>query len=211
MSAFGNRMICPALNWIPAHAPPDLFSSALAHFQGVPWTASLLSKPDVIPFIPNCRNPSSPDLDQFLGNTLRTDNALRHMLCFFEKDEHFADPNKPITKLTTLFSLGPGLSGVPHVLHGGMTMSMADEAMGALTELNAELAKQGEAFQTGSVTGTLEIKFLRAIPVGTDIVATAWIESVERRKTTIKCEFRDEDGEELARCQSIWVAVKSNL
>jgi acyl-coenzyme A thioesterase PaaI-like protein len=141
------------------------------------------------------------------------------MLCFFhapgaetntaERDVFIKDPQRHIESVTTLFELGTGLTGNPDILHGGATMAMVDEAMGALIEVNAAFGKDAEAFRGVSVTASLEIKFLQPIPTGRAVVATSWIEGTERRKTRVRCEVRDEAGEELARVSSTWVALKS--
>lgn len=90
-------------------------------------------------------------------------------------------------------------------------MAIADEAMGVLMELNTALGKAGDVFKTGCVTGSLEIRFIRPIPVERVIRATSWLEDTDRRKATLRCEIRDADGNELARCSSIWVAFKSKI
>jgi acyl-coenzyme A thioesterase PaaI-like protein len=134
------------------------------------------------------------------------------MLSFFTRtDANVSDPATLVTKASTLYQRGSGLTGGPSILHGGMTMAMVDEAMGSLTEINAALGKQGAAFGSMSVTGALDIRFLRPIPTGTAVVATAWMEGVEGRKTRVRCEVRDEQGEELARCSSTWVATKAKF
>ncbi|KFH48590.1 Acyl-coenzyme A thioesterase-like protein [Hapsidospora chrysogenum ATCC 11550] len=206
------RCLIPALNLIPSGTPPDLYASSLAHFTSIPWTAALLRQPDIVPLILQCRNPGSPQHDQFFASTLASDRALPHMLSFFTRtDANVSDPATLVTKASTLYQLGAGLTGGPSILHGGMTMAMVDEAMGSLIEINSALGKDGAAFGSMSVTGALDIRFLRPIPTGTAVVATAWMEGVEGRKTRVRCEIRDEHGEELARCSSTWVATKAKF
>lgn len=211
------RVLCPDLNLIPPNTHPDLYRSNLGHFLTQhAWTRARLTAPGVTPFIPQCRNPASPAHDQFFGVTLANPaaSALTHMLAFFEAPEReqlLADPKRYVESISTLFELGPGLSGNPDILHGGATMAMVDEAMGALIEVNAALGKDAEAFRSVSVTATLEIKFLQPVPTGQAVIATTWMESTERRKTRLRCEVRDEAGEELARVTSTWVALKANI
>ena len=134
------------------------------------------------------------------------------MLSFFAgTDANTRDPDTPVKKVSTLYQLGHGLTGGPATLHGGITMAMVDEAMGAIPELNFALGKNGAAFANISMTGLLEIKFLRPILTGNAVVATAWMEEVEGRKTRVRCEVRGENGEELARCSSTWVSLRANI
>lgn len=218
------RILCPPLGLLPPNSPPTLYQSNLDHFlHNRPWTAKYLSpaspsKEKTFPFIPQCRNPASPAIDQFFGVTLANPNAvaLTHMLCFFTVDDEgqegvLQDPKRRVEKVSTLYELGKGLNGNPDILHGGMTMAMVDEAMGALLEVNSALGKEGDGFKSVSVTASLEIKFLRPVPTGQAVIATAWIEWIERRKTRVRCEVRDQHGEELARVVSTWVAIKAKV
>jgi acyl-coenzyme A thioesterase PaaI-like protein len=134
------------------------------------------------------------------------------MLCFFTQPAStLHDPQTPITKISTLYSLGERLTGISGVLHGGVTMSLVDEAMSQIIELNSALRKEGPTWTNTSVTGTLECKFLKAIPVGGVVLATAWLEGTERRKSRVMCELVDEDGEKLATVKSIWVSLMPSL
>jgi acyl-coenzyme A thioesterase PaaI-like protein len=209
------RVLSPPLNMFPPNTPSNLYQSNVDHFLNHRrWAGVLLSSSDTIPFIPQCRNPASPAHDQFFGQTLLSaGRGLTHMLCFFtcEDDDALWDPTKPIEKSHTLCELGAGLSGNPDILHGGMTMAIVDEAMGSLIEINAALGKDGEVFKSVSVTASLEIKFLRPVPTGQAIIATAWVEWTERRKTRVRCVVRDQHDEKLAECASTWVAIKAKV
>lgn len=217
MDQWEARVLCPNLNLIPPQTPPDLYRSNLDHFlTHHDWTRDRLSAPGTIPFIPQCRNPSSPAHDQFFGVTLANPaaNGLTHMLCFFSADDKerlLREPERHVERISTLFEIGNGLSGNPNILHGGATMSLVDEAMGALIELNVALGKDAEAFRSVSVTATLEIKFLQPVPTGQAVIATTWMESTERRKTRLRCEVMDEKGENLAKVTSTWVTIKPSL
>ena len=203
------RTVIPALNILPKDTPSNLYASNVAHFSSIPWTAALLRQPATVPFIPMCRNPGDAQHDQFFGNTLSNERGIPHMLSFFTRtDQNIRDPDTPVTKASTLFQLGHGVTGGPSILHGGMTMAMVDEAMCSIPELNHVLGKNGASFTGLSVTGMLDIKFLKPVFVGRAVIATAWLEGAEGRKTRVRCEVRDEDGLELARCSSTWVTAR---
>ncbi|KAH6608450.1 hypothetical protein Trco_001796 [Trichoderma cornu-damae] len=208
-----NRVLSPPLGLIPPNTPPRLYSSAVAHFLSIPWCACLIQAPDAVPFIPQSFNPQSPAHDQFVGATLATPRGLKHMLCFFhaEDETHVQDPARPIMHVSSLFAVGDGVSGYEGVLHGGMVMTMADESMGVLQEINLALGKIGDVFGAASLTAGLEIKFLKPGPVNETVLVNAWVDGVEGRKTRIKCEVRDGRGIELAKCSSAWVSVKPKM
>ena len=218
MDTYPNRIISPILNLHPPDSNETLYQSTLDYFLSIPWTSKLLTTPSTpsgpkpIPFTPTCKNPASSEYDQLYGRTLNQPDGLPYMLSFFHPTPGAVDDRSVvIDRVQTLFTIGPGLSGLPGIIHGGMTMTCCDEAMAAIPEINSILRKEGEMFQTPSVTAGLEIKFIRPIEVNQVIMATAWIESRERRKTRVQCVVTDEEGTELVRCSSTWVAVKASL
>lgn len=208
-----NRVLSPPLGLIPPNTPPSLYASSVSHFLSIPWCACLIQTPNTIPFIPQCFNPQSPAHDQLVGSTLSGPRGLQHMLSFFhtEDEAHLQDHERPIMHVSSLFALGQGLSGYEGVLHGGMMMTMVDEAMGVLHEINMALGKTGQVFGTASVTAGLDIKFLKPGPINQTVLVNAWVDGVEGRKTRIKCEVRDGNGVELARCSSTWVSVRPRM
>lgn len=209
-----NRVLSPPLGLIPPDTPPNLFSAAVEHFTSVPWCADLLlSDPPAISFIPQCFNPASPRHDQFVGATLATPRALRHMLCFFRPDDagHLRDTARPVARVSALFALGEGLCGYEALLHGGMTTTMVDETLGVVNELNTALGKTGGLYAASSVTASLNMRFLRPIPAEGEVCVTAWVEGVEGRKTLMKAEVTGPGGEKMAVAESVWVAVKPKI
>ncbi|KAM4054507.1 thioesterase superfamily protein [Hirsutella rhossiliensis] len=192
-------------------------SAASSHRQPNPSAAIAASKgteSPVIPFIPQCFNPASDRHDQFVGSTLaNAPRALRHMLCLFRPDDahHLRDPSRPVARVSALFSFGDGLSGYEGLLHGGMAATMMDETLGTINELNKALAKADALFDASSVTASLNITFRRPIPVQGEVCVTAWVESIQGRKTNMKCELTGPDGKVLASATSTWVALKSNM
>lgn len=205
-----HRMICPKLNMTVADSNPRLLPTAMAHFNSFPWTCQLLEQSNAIPFITQGIAPYDNHRDQFLSKTLHKPDALKHMLCvFFPNDgNHVWDPKRGIDSLTTLYSLGPSVSGPKDSAHGGMIMTMLDEAMGSLFEVNTALGKTGSNYETMSVTGSINVNFLKPVPLNEPIIATAWVDAVEGRKTIIKTVLKDKNSHELAKCSSTWVALK---
>ncbi len=61
------------------------------------------------------------------------------------------------------------------VAHGGWTAGALDELVGHTTLLRGEFA----------VTGTLEVRFVKPVPIEVPLIGRAWIESRERRKVFV--------------------------
>ncbi|KAL6693189.1 HotDog domain-containing protein [Trichoderma pleuroticola] len=199
-----NRSYSPALNLVPPNSKSERYDDALAYFRTIPWCAELLGASGTYHFLPNCRNPASDHRDQFLSTTLATPTTLKHVLCFFATEEQdvLQDTSTPIAKVQTLYALEEGLSGVGSMMHGGMIMALLDESSNIPPEINTVMNKHGTMFEAGSVTGGMEIKFMRPVLTGKTVLATANIDVDEGRKMRIKCDIRDEDGNILVRASS---------
>ncbi|KIL92633.1 thioesterase superfamily member 4 [Fusarium avenaceum] len=210
---FINSIICPALGLVPKNSPPDLFASELSFFATHPWTATLLSAPDTIPFLPSCRNPRSPSHDQLFGNALNNSRGLTHLISFFRAPSYeiAQDPSHNITEIVVLVTVGEGVSGYPGLVHGGVIAALLDETMGTIFDLNGSLGKDARAFKTSSVTGGIEVKYLKPVPTDSVLRITAVAEEIDGRKTKVRGEMKNEKGEVLATCTSKWVALKPSL
>ncbi|KAM0563445.1 hypothetical protein ACHAPJ_001166 [Fusarium lateritium] len=211
--AFSNSIICPALDLLPKNTPPDLFASELSFFASHPWTATLLCAPDTIPFLPSCRNPQSPAHDQLFGRTLNNDRGLTHLISFFRAPsvEVARDPSHNVTEVVVLVSVGDGVSGYPGVVHGGVVAALLDETMGTIFDLNGTLGKEARAFKTASVTGGIEVRYVKPVPTNSVLCITAVAEDIDGRKAKVRGEMKDEKGDVLATCSSKWVALKPNM
>lgn len=207
------RTIIPGLNINPPNTPPDIYPSNLAYFNSIPWTANLLSQPNTIPLVIQARNPLSKSFDQLYANTLNHQERVSHMLSFFNAPKRvIEDPATPITQISTLYYVGHALTGGPGMLHGGITMTLVDEAMGAITEVNNVLGKTGEGFSGMTcVTGELKIRFIKPVLTGDVVRVLSSLIKAEGRKTWIKCTVEDGEGQELASAESIWIAPRGNV
>lgn len=208
-----NRSYSPALNLVPPNSKSKRYDDALAYFRTIPWCAELLEASGTYCFLPNCRNPASDHRDQIFSTTLATPTTLKHILSFFATEDRdvLQDISTPMAKVQTLYAPEDGLGGVGSMMHGGMIMALLNESSNVLLEINTVTNKQGTMFEVGSVTGEMQIKFLRPVLTGQTVLATASIDAVEGRKMRIKCDIRDEDGIILARTSSIWFVVKAHL
>ncbi|WP_131744918.1 PaaI family thioesterase [Frankia sp. Cppng1_Ct_nod] len=87
--------------------------------------------------------------------------------------------------------------GGPDVAHGGWTAGIMDEVLGHLPMHLGILA----------VTGTLEIKFIRPVPLERELLASAWLERREGQRLYVSGELRlATTNAELATAKGIFVA-----
>jgi acyl-coenzyme A thioesterase PaaI-like protein len=82
------------------------------------------------------------------------------------------------------FELGAAYEGPPGLVHGGVSALILDHLLG-----NA-----GGAGGSPGMTAKLELGYRRPTPLHRPLVARAWIERVDGRKTTIRGEIARADG-----------------
>ncbi|KAG8624003.1 hypothetical protein KVT40_008979 [Elsinoe batatas] len=171
--------------------PVSTFASSHRYFQSHPWTAELLSAPSLCLHLPSSRHPKNSTEDSLFAVTLASPQTLSHILAFHtlpnREDEH-------INECTTLVTIGNDLNGFPKVLHGGIIMTLIDEAMGVL--LNVDLdrkhfkevavgKKDGEwAEQLDLYTAKLDTKFIK--PVETPGVVAIKVKTTKREGRKIE-------------------------
>jgi len=91
-------------------------------------------------------------------------------------------------------TLGWAYEGPPHSVHGGFVAALFDQFMGVA---------QAIAGQPG-MTGTLDMRYHRRTPIGTELCLRGWVEKVEGRKTFVRAEMHA-NGELTASCNGIFV------
>ncbi len=105
------------------------------------------------------------------------DDAARHAICHFKLSRRYTGP--------------PGYS------HGGIIATILDEAMGKVNRFRNVLA----------LTSSMEIRYLKPVPLGVKLTVTGHEQSVEGRLHRNVAEIRNEKGEILARSTGTFVAI----
>jgi uncharacterized protein (TIGR00369 family) len=95
------------------------------------------------------------------------------------------------------FRLSKRYQGPPGHTHGGIITVILDEAMSKVNKLRSVIA----------LTKTMEIEFLRPVPLGVELTAVGYERSVRGRKHRNVAEIRNASGEVLARGEGLFIAV----
>lgn len=111
------------------------------------------------------------------------------------KLKFFVDEEKQQTVCT--FKLSAKYQGPPGHAHGGIIATILDEAMGKVNKLRHVIA----------LTKTMNIEYMRPVPLRKPLTAVGYEKSVEGRKHLNAAEIRDASGEVLARCEGLFIAV----
>lgn len=95
------------------------------------------------------------------------------------------------------FNLAKRYQGPPGHAHGGIIAVILDEAMGKINKLR----------QVVALTKSMEIEYVKPIPLEKDLTVVGWEEKVEGRAHTNAAEIRDGSGQVLARSRGVFIAV----
>ncbi|KAK3179244.1 hypothetical protein K4F52_009279 [Lecanicillium sp. MT-2017a] len=145
-------------------------------------------------------------MSQLVGNLLQRPDGVRHALSFFivEDEKHFSDPSRRITETHALFALGPGLAGHAGLVHGGMIMTLFDEGIARIIEVNWAGNKKFILNRGIIYTAAINIKFKRPPPIDSEVCVTATLLEHDDRLLTIVAEMRGPKRELYATAEALW-------
>lgn len=179
-------------------AEPDL-----AHFKSIPWCSEIIDHPDFVVTATLSRQAKRLPADTLTATTLKTDDAIKACLTVYKK----ASPGTQWVDEARMFmTLGEGMNGAPFMLHGGIVATLMDDSLGALMSVNMD--EDNEPLSSSTVTAYLNVQYLE--PVGTPQTVMVVATSRERkgRKFYLNSEIRDEEGNVLAKADSLWLRVQ---
>jgi len=87
--------------------------------------------------------------------------------------------------------------GPPGHAHGGIIAVILDEAMGKINKLSNVIA----------LTKSMNIEYLRPVPLGEPLIVTGRAQSINGREHTNVAEISNQAGEVLARSSGLFIAV----
>jgi uncharacterized protein (TIGR00369 family) len=105
------------------------------------------------------------------------DEAARHAICKFKLSRKYTGP--------------------PGHAHGGIIATILDEAMGKVNRFRNVLA----------LTSSMEIRYLKPVPLGKPLTVTGYEQSMEGRKHINVAEISNEAGVVLARSTGTFIAI----
>jgi uncharacterized protein (TIGR00369 family) len=95
------------------------------------------------------------------------------------------------------FKLSRKYTGPPGHSHGGIIATILDEAMGKVNRFRNVLA----------LTSSMEIRYLKPVPLGKVLTVTGYEQSMEGRKHINVAEISNEEGQVLARSTGTFIAI----
>lgn len=201
----------------------------LGDFASLQWATAFLKSPDWFVRQRMRVPPSSTDFrtDRYVRDTMRSYDGVQTWLELYEKP---ALGSKVVKRSLSLCKFGPGLMGLPTVCHGGVVMTMFDDAFGfAVIANHSEAAEQNiaewgvlgdtstrllesgrpiEEFLVGHmVTARMETRFLKPVPCPGVVGIEVTVLEIKDRKITLSGVMKDVNGTPLARSEALFVKL----
>jgi len=176
-----------------------------AHFRSIPWCSQLIDDPAFTITPTFSRQFKSSTEDSLFAETLQTNNTINACLSVYRRP---SPPETFIPEVRTLLTLGSGLNGGAHVLHGGITAAIIDDVIGTLLTVN----KDGKSLPLtwNTLTASLNVRYLRRVETPGTVVVVARCREVKGRKYFMEAEVRDGEGQKLAEAESLWIGINKS-
>jgi acyl-coenzyme A thioesterase PaaI-like protein len=173
------------------------------HFQSIPWCSQILNDPDFVITPTFSRQPKQNTEDSLIAETLQSNNTISACLSVYRRPP----PGTPwISEVRSLMTLGTGMNGGPHMLHGGLIATLLDDTIGTLLTINKD--QDGNPLTAYTVTVCLNIRYLRPVKTPQTVLVVAKCKEIRGTKFYMDAEIRDGRGNVLASADSIWTPFK---
>ncbi|KAF2198359.1 hypothetical protein GQ43DRAFT_378806 [Delitschia confertaspora ATCC 74209] len=188
---------------------------SITFFKSIPWCAELIQDPLWEPVRTRSRTPKLTTEDAFFAETLSTERTVRHLLSL--KPRELAGEGWGINEIKTILDLGNGVSGHPHIAHGGFVATMLDEILSMLITLNVvrehkEAREQGRDIgHTGLFTAYLNTTYKKPVPTPGVVLCNAKFERREGKKIIVTGTIEDGMGKVYATAEGLFVYAKPKL
>lgn len=179
-------------------AEPDL-----AHFKSIPWCLEIINQPDAVVTATVSRQPKQLPADTLTAITLKTDDTIKACIAVHKQ----ASPNASwVDEVRILVTLGEGMNGAPFMLHGGIVAMLMDDCIGTLMSVNKD--EDNEPLSWSTVTAYLNVQYLGPVATPQTVMVTAKSGERKGRKFYLYSDIRDENGDVLAKSESLWLRVQ---
>jgi acyl-coenzyme A thioesterase PaaI-like protein len=181
-------------------------------FLSIPWCATLVGEVrDLVYLFPDPNLDSGLKTDLFQSQLLRKEGGLKGLMVFArpESARHYDDTIFKIRRLQAFIDVGINVSGWTGVSHGGFTSYLVDTVGGWVAQCNILKAiEEGELTpQSGAMTKSLEVEYLKPVLVPRVLLLTATIDKVTGRRIDISVTIEDERRIILSRGKMVSILV----
>lgn len=158
-------------------------------FLRIPWTARLLSQPNILTAVPQSRTPKVSTEDSLFAEGLKTSRSLQSCILLYHDSDRVG-----VEEVTALYFVGDGMNGHAGIIHGGITATLIDESMGMLQNVNLERERRqgGNVEEAGLGSFTAYLNVLYKKPVSTPGAIAVVVKRVKKegRKQWLSAELK---------------------
>lgn len=181
----------------------QLSPSAITELQGTPWCSKLLSDPALQPINLDNRTIKSDTHDSLTSETLHSPNSIKAWQSFYKPDA--AESRSSFGEYLFVLSLGSGLNGHAHTLHGGTSALLMDEAM-------TQVSRQHMSPNTVTLTATMTVNYKKRVPTPGVVLCRAWLEERSGgRKHWVRGTLEDGEGTVFVEATALCLEVPEHL
>jgi acyl-coenzyme A thioesterase PaaI-like protein len=175
----------------------------IAHFKSIPWCSEIIDDPAFVVTATLSRQSKRLPADTLTASTLKTDDAIKACLTVYKQ----VSPGATwIEEVRSFMTLGEGMNGAPFMLHGGIAATLMDDCVGTLMSVNKD--EENDPLSSSTVTAYLNVQYLQPIATPQTVMVTAKFRERKGRKFYLYSEIRDEEGNVLAKSDSLWLRVQ---
>ncbi|KAF3768126.1 hypothetical protein M406DRAFT_252295 [Cryphonectria parasitica EP155] len=185
---------------------PILPDDEVNHFKAIPWCAKHLDRPGLVITPAFSRVPGPRFHDALLSETLKTEDTIKAFTCFYPRPK---SERELLPWLGAFVTLGSMVSGYPGVSHGGVIATLLDETLGLLAP-----GSRWRAYKEGVpavVTAYLNTNFLGKVKIPGTYLIMVRLKKADGRKLFVDGVMEDEEGEQLARAEALFVELREKL
>jgi thioesterase superfamily protein 4 len=182
-----------------------LSKALLDQVAAVPWAVALLQEPKIQILTQSVnRIPKASTEDSLLAETLATPTTIPIWQALYRPPPSSGVVSidaPPYGEFLFIASIGSGINGHAHTLHGGAASLLFDEAMGQVAWFHKSPGQAG-------FTATLTVDYKKPIPTPTTVLLRVWLEEKSHgRKEWVRGVLEDGKGTLYAKATALYLEV----
>ncbi|OAG07995.1 uncharacterized protein CC84DRAFT_528774 [Paraphaeosphaeria sporulosa] len=189
-------------------------ADTIQRLSAIPWCRTLLESPEWTRTRTQSRVPKASTEDALFAETLGTQRTIRSCTAFRPTRECAIGGELCYDELRVIYEIGEGVSGWPKIAHGGFVVTLLDESMGMLLQLNIDLKKQKGVRPiegANAFTAYLNTAYKKPVPAPATVLCTVKLTRRERNKLYIRATVEDGQGTVCTIGDAMFVEVRSKI
>ncbi|KAF2444707.1 hypothetical protein P171DRAFT_280828 [Karstenula rhodostoma CBS 690.94] len=190
-------------------------ADTIQRLSAIPWCCALLESPQWTRTRTSSRVPKASTEDALFAETLATQRTIRSCTALRPTEEStIGEGEACYDELRVIYEIGEGVSGWPKIAHGGFVVTLLDESIGMLLQLNLglKIEKGVRPIEGANVfTAYLNTTYKKPVPAPATVLCTVRLIRRERNKLYLRATVEDGQGTLFTIGDAMFVEVKSKI